>query len=48
MHFRRITHRARAFIDVGEPIEVKKELVERYKMGGKEKHDVENGWPPHA
>ena len=31
---------------MGEPIEVKKELVERYKMGGKEKHDVENGWPP--
>ena len=34
------TCRARAFIDVGEPIEVKKELVERYKLGGKEKHEV--------
>lgn len=34
------TCRARAFIDVGEPIEVKKELVERYKLGGKDKHEV--------
>ena len=35
-----LTRRARAFIDGGEPIEVKKELVERYKLGGKEKHEV--------
>lgn len=35
-----LTRRARAFIDVGEPIEVKKELVERYKLGGKDKHEV--------
>ena len=34
--------RARAFIDVGEPIPVSRELVSRYSAGGEAKHAAVN------